>query len=744
MATNRVNGDVLREYLNKAIASNARKTVKKSASDPINVADIKSSSAADIKVSQEDVNKAITDIMKTRVDVKALETQKVEETKPETLEVESPKAETPKDISKPKAKPVNTEPTKEQLAKVKILKNSNYQIPDENITVLEDGSIKVKIKNSSAVIVFDSNGEIVSAKNVTGVMMKNCLLKGNKEAINEAYKNTKGEGAEKADNFNKGTFDIKRDKNGNLKITFKKGYEKPTESGTTSDASSKETKASVVTTVDIDGNIVQVDADELDYTETVEEEDETEEIEDEAEVEAVTAEAEDEDESPAVSENEEVEDTATPQPTEAPKETATPEVVEETAVEEAEETATPIATEEADDIEDVKEDEEAKEEPLIDNKTLDTIMMQAADILGIEGYNEEDITMSQCADNANNIKIEFKTPDGKVHQIIYNSKNKVIVKIDGEQAYKTTVATQELLDNVPNLSIKKDEERSKNGLDVYNHNNISFLVSREGTNITSEQVEIDGKKVDGVLISEDKLKTTISQEALNKIKAMIGEGDSSTTTLYVQNNYFYWGSKTDIKVIRLQDYEVDGQKQTKSVIYTFDSNGDIKKIEYNGVEIDKNSVANAAKIVGKSIDYVLFNSVNVEEGMMRSRYEIKNDDGSTTSLDVSHQETLASNDTYGENLSYEQMVNIYKYNEEALEKIKNTVTSFGVDIANAKFSMCTHYNLEELQIEGADKYYEAIICEVNGYKFIFEYDYPEYCTIIDPKGNINRDYEPEW
>ena len=122
---------------------------------------------------------------------------------------------------------VNTEPTAAQNGMINLFKSRDYKIPQENIEVLEDGSVRFKINNppTNTVVTVNNKGKIVSAKNVTGFMIKQCLFKDNKALISATYGITPGEGSEKADNFSKGTFNIVTDNEGNLNITFES--EKP-------------------------------------------------------------------------------------------------------------------------------------------------------------------------------------------------------------------------------------------------------------------------------------------------------------------------------------------------------------------------------------------------------------------------------------------------------------------------------------------------------------------------------------
>ena len=148
------------------------------------------------------------------------------------------------DITPKEEVPVNTTTTNEQKAKINMLKET-YDISEE--TLLPDGSVQIKIQNSSAVITYNNKGELVSASDVTGVMLKNFLFKGNKELITSAYA-TVPDGEDKADNFNKGTFNVTRNDAGEIEASFIKGYTKPAKpaetkqsgSNTASDVSTSE------------------------------------------------------------------------------------------------------------------------------------------------------------------------------------------------------------------------------------------------------------------------------------------------------------------------------------------------------------------------------------------------------------------------------------------------------------------------------------------------------------------------
>ena len=143
------------------------------------------------------------------------------------------------------AKKSNTNQTQSAVVE-KII--NKYNLKESNVEYFEDGSAKITMSNSNKTeLVIDKEGNIVSAKNVTGKMLREYLFKDNDKLISAVKELVSGESTkEKIDNFNRGSFDIVTDSNGNLNIIYIKGYEKPQETVSDDNGISSSPSAAVV------------------------------------------------------------------------------------------------------------------------------------------------------------------------------------------------------------------------------------------------------------------------------------------------------------------------------------------------------------------------------------------------------------------------------------------------------------------------------------------------------------------
>jgi len=143
---------------------------------------------------------------------------------------------------------VNTSPNQIQYDKINLFNNYGFSVQSENITMLEDGSVQLAIKNktgSDTVIVIDNKGKIVSAQNANGFMLINCLYENNSEVLKAIYEIAPDGGDDKLYNYYNGFYRIEQDENGNTVIYFDKKFDKPSDETASSASSVTLTPANV-------------------------------------------------------------------------------------------------------------------------------------------------------------------------------------------------------------------------------------------------------------------------------------------------------------------------------------------------------------------------------------------------------------------------------------------------------------------------------------------------------------------
>ena len=776
-----------------------------------------------------EVNAAEAEVKTEKVDA-AEQVEPTEQVAQTEAITETAPQETPQ-VQETVQEPVNTEPTTEQRNQISLLKKAGYKVPEENITMLDDGSVKItiKTKNSTNIpeIVFDNKGKIVSAKNVTGKMLTLYLFKGNSSLSQAAYKLAPGEDdEEKNANFNKGRYTIGTDNQGNLIITFIKKYEKPAEEGetsstedysslTTSDsgeilqdfnpgdsvagqATEEVTEAPTGTYILItpDGKVslesgvipteavveteapaeteAQAEAEAPTATETptvteepaavetptAAEEPETAEAEAETVAPTVTDTVEEE-QPPAETETPEVAAAPTPEVTATPEATATPEVeaTEEVQAPQAAETPEVTATPEATATPEVAEAEETVEEAdeteeLLSEDKLNSILEFVAKELNIDFNDIDNVNISEKTDtNKNQVILITFTAGGVEHTAEYYPQYDKTHRIDGEEVITyTDTGTLEAQKAMGSLKLTKDEEKSNSNTNVFNHNNVSIIISMYGTQVYNKQLQIDGETVDGTIIDNDKVEETLN--SINpglkaKIDSVVGS-TGADRIIYIENEYNTWifSHHHDIKVAALKDVEIDGVKYTNSVIYTFDQDGNITKVEYSSkgesqelVSFEK--VQNMAEIMGVSTTELILGADNFENYWKNAKYERDaHEEGERPVALYYDCDSLPC----GRNLKYEQAE---RFLQSQMENIKQFFMDRGLNINWEEayisvYSSDDYYTAEYAErepVEDAKYFAYSVMVEANGVKYIFGENGTQ-CVIINEHGAVDKKFAP--